>query len=672
MKQFLILIIAIATAACSASEESSSLKSGILLEYMDTTINPGDNFTGYVNGKWVKETTIPADKSSYGLFDILRDDSEENVKKIIEESATGNFETGSDQQKVGDLYNSYIDTTRRNAVGLTPLMTEFDKIDQIQNYEDLTRYFAYANMYEFTVPLHVFVYQDFKTPTQHSIYTYQGGLGLPDREYYLKEDPRSIEIREKYLEHISIMLDMVGVENSSNHAKRIISIETALAQKHYTKEESRDYAGLYNKLNVNALDTILPNFNWQLYLNEAGVGKQTEIVVLMIDYIRSLEEILPSISIPEWRPYLKWCVLNSCAGRLTTTLDLQNFKFYSQELKGVETQRPLWRRAVSTVNNELGEVVGKVYVEKHFPPAAKSRMETMVKNLLAAYESSIKSLDWMSDSTKAMALEKLNKFTYKIGYPNKWRDYSNLTIQADDFFGNEMRAKRFEYDRYLEKLDQPVDREEWGMTPQTVNAYYDPTKNEIVFPAAILQPPFFDMEADDAVNYGAIGSVIGHEIGHGFDDKGSTFDGDGALNNWWTKADREEFEKRTNRLVAQYNSFEVLPGVTVNGEFTLGENIGDLGGVGISYKAYKEFAEGQDRILDGFTADQRFFVGYAQAWRGKSRTEALRTQVATDPHSPRDFRVNGIVRNVDEFYEAFGVTEGDSLYLAPEERVKIW
>ncbi|WP_109831029.1 M13 family metallopeptidase [Reichenbachiella versicolor] len=674
MKNFLLIILCIGAAACSSTKENvPTLKSGILLQYMDTTVRPGDNFTAYVNGSWVKETKIPADKSSFGIFNILRDESEENVKTIIEESSKGDFEKGSDEQKVGDLYNSYMNVDLRNKLGLAPIKPLFEKIDQISNYDDLAVYMAYANKYGFSVPFHVFIYQDFKIPTEHAIYTYQGGLGLPDREYYLKEDDRSIEIKEKYVEHIAKMLELAELPSPTESAEKIMGIETALAEKHYTKEASRDYVGLYNKVDVSALDTIMSKFNWKAYFTEVGIPDQKELVVLMLDYIQALDNIIFSTDIESWKTYLKWSALNETASRLTTALDEQNFSFYSKELRGVEEQKPMWRRGVGVVNGSLGEVIGKVYVDRYFPPAAKSRMEELVKNLLKAYELSINDLDWMSDSTKAKALDKLSKFTYKIGYPNKWKDYSKMDIDAEDFFGNRMRVSLFDYDEQLDKLGKPVDREEWGMTPQTVNAYYSPSKNEIVFPAAILQPPFFDMEADDAVNYGAIGAIIGHEIGHGFDDKGSTFDGDGALNNWWTEEDRAEFEARTGKLVGQYNDYEVLPGVNVNGEFTLGENIGDLGGLTITYKAYKASLNGAEgKVMDGFTADQRLFIGYAQAWRGKSRDEALRTQVATDPHSPRDFRVNGIVKNVPAFYEAFNIKETDSLYLAPEDRVKIW
>lgn len=664
---------AFACTPTKSPETVTELKSGIYTQYMDTTVNPGDDFNSYVNGTWVKENEIPADKSSYGIFNILRDQSEDNVKKIIDESAEGTFEQGSDQQKVGDLYNSYMNTELRDSLGATPLLPEFEKIDAINSYDDFAKYLAYANKIGIAVPMHTFIYQDFKIPDVYAVYTYQGGIGLPDREYYLKDDERSIEIREKYVEYMTSLLTLAELPDPAGSASTIMNLETTLAENHYTKEDSRDYLSLYNKVDFTALDTVMTKFNWDAYFAEAEITNQKEIIVLMIKYIKFLDQFILETDIDTWKTYLKWQLLNEKASLLSTNFQDEKFNFFQKELRGVQERKPLWRQAVAAVNGSIGEIIGKVYVEKHFPPAAKAKMETLVDNVLGAYDSSIKELTWMTDSTKAKALDKLSKFTCKIGYPDKWKDYSKLDIQLEDYFGNRMRVDQFNYDFELAKLGKPVDKDEWGMTPQTVNAYYSPTKNQIVFPAAILQPPFFDMDADDATNYGAIGAIIGHEIGHGFDDKGSTFDGEGALNDWWTEVDRTEFDGRTGKLVEQYNGFEVLPGLHVNGEFTLGENIGDLGGVTISYKAYQASLAGEESaVMDGFTGNQRFFIGYAQAWRGKSRTEALRTQVATDPHSPRTFRVNGIVRNVPGFYEAFGVTESDSLYLAPEERVKIW
>ncbi len=672
--QFALALAWVLVISCdSGSEKKPELVSGIIFENMDSTINPGDNFMQFVNGRWIQETPIPADKSSYGIGTIVHEEAEESVKNIIEESSAGNFPDGSDEQKVGGLFNSFMNTALRNERGVNPLKEELAKVDALKSYDDLAGYFAYANKYNYNTPFGLFVYQDFKNPTVYTIYIWQSGLGLPDREYYLKTDERSKEIRTKYEAHIAKMFELANLPNGEKVAKSVLALETKLAEKQMAKEKTRDLAGNYNMIEIAELKKMIPNFNWDTYLKEAGMEGQEKIGVLMLDYTKSLNQILKSTSMEQWKQYLKWSVIDANASNLNEAMDQQNFDFYSKELRGTQEQRPMWRRGVSVVNNNLGEIVGKVYVKKHFPDEAKRRMDTLVANLIKAYEVSIKELDWMSEETKAQALDKLSKFRPKIGYPDKWRDYASLEIKGDDYYSNIRNATLFEYNRNLAKLGQPIDKDEWGMTPQTVNAYYNPTLNEIVFPAAILQPPFFNLNAEDAVNYGAIGAVIGHEIGHGFDDTGSTFDGDGALRNWWTEADLAEFKKRTGELVAQYSQFQVLPDLNVNGEFTLGENIGDLGGLSIALKAYKMSLKGKEApVLDGLTGEQRVFVGYAQAWLGKSRDEALRVQVNTDPHSPRDFRVNGVVRNVPEFYEAFNVKPTDSLYLAPEKRVKIW
>ena len=668
----LIALVGCKTESKKEVVEARELTSGILTEYMDTTVNPGDNFTAFVNGKWVKETEIPADKSSYGVGYIVHEESEDNVKKIIEESASGDFEAGSDEQKVGDLFQSFMDLEKRNEIGVAPLKEELAKIDALSNYDDLATYFAYANKYGTNVPIGLFIYQDFKDPTIYTVYTWQSGLGLPDREYYLKTDDRSKEIRAKYLEHVEKMFALANLENGAAAAKTVMDLEIRLAEQHMEKEKTRDLVSLYNMFPVDTLSNIMPKFNWSAFLGEAGLDKQEKLGVLMLDYTKALDKIITSTPLDTWKTYLKWSLIDANASRLNEAMNDQNWAFYSKELRGTQEQRPMWRRGVSVVNGTLGEVVGKVYVKRHFPPEAKAHMETLVENLIKAYDASINELDWMSDATKKEALDKLSKFTPKIGYPDKWKAY-DIAVKADDYFGNRRRADLMEYNRELAKLGQPIDKDEWGMNPQTVNAYYNPTLNEIVFPAAILQPPFFDLNAEDAVNYGAIGAVIGHEIGHGFDDMGSTFDGDGVMRNWWTEEDKEEFKKRTGALIAQYNDFEVLPDLNVNGEFTLGENIGDLGGLSIALKAYKMSLNGEEGpTMDGYTAEQRVFIGYAQAWRNKARDEALRVQISTDPHSPADFRVNGVVRNVPEFYSAFDIKESDSLYLAPQERVKIW
>jgi putative endopeptidase len=640
---------------------------------MDTSISPGDDFFAYVNGNWIKNNEMPADKSRYGTFDMLRDQSQDTVKTIIERSASGDFEKGTDEQKVGDLYNSYLDWDTRNARGIEPLQPELDRIQQIADYDDLAVYFAEAMKRNLDAPFGVGQVPDFLDPNYYAVLVAQSGLGLPDREYYFTDDEASEAIRNSYVAHIEKMYEIAGLEGGADAAQTIMALEARLAAEHMKKEQVRNWTENYNKMPLAALSELMPNFNWDGYIGELALQDVGEVVVFMTDYLKALDGIITDTDLATWKTYLTWSALNQSASRLTQALDQQNFEFYEKTLSGVTEPRADWRRAVDTVNGTLGEVVGKVYVKEHFPPEAKERMLELVGNLVAAYEKSIKELDWMGDETRAEALDKLSKFTPMIGYPDKWRDYSALDIEADDFYGNMERASLAEYQRILERQGGPVDRLEWALTPQTVNAYYMPPLNQIVFPAAILQPPFFDLEADDAVNYGAIGAVIGHEIGHGFDDSGSTFDGDGVMRNWWTDDDRAEFEKRTGALIAQYDEFKPFDDLAVNGEFTQGENIGDLGGIAIGLLAYKMSRNGEEPpVIDGFTGTQRVFIGFAQVWRGIIRDEELRRRIATDPHSPAVYRTNGPVRNVPEWYEAFGVKETAALYLPPEERVKIW
>jgi putative endopeptidase len=670
----------VALAACgqqqaptTTAEAPAALKSGIALENMDTNVRPGDDFFSYVNGKWIAETEIPADKATYGGFGILADEAEEDVKAIIEQSASGDFAKGTDEQKVGDLYRSYLDMEVRNSKGVAPLEPELERIAAIQDHEALAVYFAAAGRRGYPVPVNIGQVADFKDPNYYMIYAWQSGLGLPDREYYFKDDEASAAIRHKYVEHIEAMFDLAGFNNAAAAASAIMDLETRIAGAHITKEAARDWPSNYNKVALDQLNEVMPNFNWQGYINEAGIGEIDGLVLMMTSYFEELDSIIAETPVETWQTYLKWVALNAKANALDAALDNQDFEFYGKTLSGREQQREHWRRAVTTVNGLLGEVVGKVYVKEYFPPEAKERMLDLVGNLIKAYEKSIKELDWMSDETKTQALDKLSKFRPKIGYPDVWRDYSAVDIEADDLFGNIERAIVAEYERELARQGGPVDRDEWAMNPQTVNAYYMPPLNEIVFPAAILQPPFFNLEADDAVNYGAIGAVIGHEIGHGFDDKGSTFDGDGVMRNWWTDTDRAEFEARTAKLVGQYDEYAPFEDLTVNGEFTLGENIGDLGGISIGLLAYQMSLNGEEPpVIDGYTGVQRVFLGYGQIWRNKYRDEALRQLIMTNPHAPSRYRANGAVRNVPEFYEAFDVKEGDALYLPPEERVKIW
>jgi len=677
-KNFLIKSSAVLSAllllsACNKSEKEEALVSGIEIKNMDTLVKPGDNFDEYVNGTWKKKNKIPADKAGYGVWDVISDQADEDVKAIITEASKGKFEDGSNEQKIGDFYNTYMDQKLRDKKGITPLAPEFKKIDAIATYSDLATYFGEANRAGTLSPLGLGVYSDFKDPTKYMLLTWQGGLGLPEREYYFLEDAKSKEIREKYVSHMEKMLTLGGVQNATVIAPQIMALETTIASKHMKKELTRDMSKLYNMYAVKDLKQLMPDFDWTAMLTSAGVAGEKTIDVTQVDYVKALNGIIKATPLDTWKNYLKWGAIHSSATALNSALDQENFKFYGTILNGTEKQKDAWKRGVDRVNENLGEIIGKVYVEKHFSPEAKERMTVLVKNLLKAYGESIKKLDWMSPETKKQALDKLSKFMLKIGYPDKWRDYSTLKVVKDDYYGNMQRATAFEYKRQLDKLGKPVDRAEWGMNPQTVNAYYNPSLNEIVFPAAILQPPFFNMKAEDAVNYGGIGAVIGHEIGHGFDDQGSTFDGDGVMRNWWTEKDLAAFKEKTGALVAQYSAFKAFPDLNLNGEFTLGENIGDLGGLSIAIKAYKMSLKGKEAPkMDGFTGDQRVLLGWAQVWLDKSREKAIRSQIANDPHSPAKFRINGVVRNVPEFYKAFNVKPTDSLYLAADKRVKIW
>jgi putative endopeptidase len=663
-----------ANAGAATGVGEQPLESGLVLENMDKSVDPGDDFFMYMNGAWLDQTEIPADKASYGGFAILNDEAQEHVKAIIEESASGDFPDGSDEQKVGDLYESYMDWDTRNARGLEPLEPELERIGTIADYDDLAAYFGEAVKRGLDAPIGVTQFADLKRPTHYGVYAFQSGLGLPDREFYFNTDKKSVEIRDEYVKHIETMFDLAGLPNGAAAARTIMKLETRLADENMKKEDTRNWAENYNKVPFDELDELMPAFNWEGWLEAAEIDTAANqgLIVVTTDYVKALDDIVRETPLDTWKTYFTWVALNARSQSLNEALDKQNFAFYGTVLSGTEAQLPLWRRAVNTVNGTLGEVVGRVYVDKHFPPEAKERMDELVGNLIKAYEKSITELDWMTDETKAQALDKLSKFKPKIGYPDIWREYE-FEVDANDLYGNLERAIQAEYQREAERQGGEVDRNEWGMTPQTVNAYYSPPMNEIVFPAAILQPPFFNLHADDAVNYGAIGAVIGHEIGHGFDDSGSTFDGDGVLRNWWTDVDRDEFENRTERLVQQYSEFEPFEDLSVNGEYTLGENIGDLGGISIGLLAYKMSLDGKEPpVIDGFTGVQRVFLGYAQVWRNKYRDEALRNLIQTDPHAPSMYRANGAVRNVPEWYEAFNVTPDDELYLPPEERVKIW
>ncbi|SFF23996.1 putative endopeptidase [Fontimonas thermophila] len=645
--------------------------SGIDKTQFDPTVRPQDDFYRHVNGTWLRNNPVPADKSNYGAFTKLADDAEQQLRAIIEEAAAKpDKQPGSDEQKVGDFYTAFMNEARADELGIKPLESELARIDAIQDKKALAGVFAQlARIGVDLIP--GYIDTDAKNATQYMVYLFQGGTGLPDRDYYLDKGEKFAQIRRQYEAHIGNMLRLAGIDRPQDLAKAIVALETQLAEKQWTKVDSRDAEKTYNKYAFEDLPKLMPNFDWPAYIDTTGIRKSPGIVIAQPSFFAAFDAILQKADLATLKAWMKWHLLRAYAPFLSKPFVDENFAFYGRVLNGIVELKPRWKRGVEATEAALGEVLGRIYVARHFPPQAKARMEELVRNLVKAYEVSIRELDWMSDATKQKALEKLAKFTPKIGYPNKWKDYSALTVAADDLVGNVMRSRQVEHDRQTAKLGGPIDREEWFMTPQTVNAYYNPGMNEIVFPAAILQPPFFDMNADDAVNYGGIGAVIGHEIGHGFDDQGSKYDGDGNLRSWWTEEDRKRFEARTRALIAQYDAYEALPGHHVNGAFTIGENIGDLGGLSIALKAYK-MAHPDSPVIDGFTGEQRVFIGWAQIWRRNYKDENLLQRLKSDPHAPSEFRCNGIVRNIPEWYHAFDVKPGDKLYLAPEQRVKIW
>jgi putative endopeptidase len=677
MKKLITAALAIGLLASSApfiqSEDAAETHSGVEKKYMDSSIRPQDDLYRYVNNGWLKTTQIPADKSNYGTFTMLFDQSLERLKGIVEEAAAAKAAPGTESQKIGDFYNSFVNTEKLESLGMKPIEPYLKEVDGIDSKDALVAWLGHGQRVGIGGPITFFINQDKKDATKYISYFYQSGLGLPDRDYYFKDDEKMKALRAAYVKHIETMFGLAGFPDGAGSAKKIYALEEQLAKGQWTRVENRDPQKTYNKVEIAKLSELTPGLNWKLFVDGLGIANESAVIVQQPTYITALGDVVKNGSLEDWKLYAKWQVLSGAAPYLSKKFDDENFNFFRKTLRGVEEQEPRWKRAMQNIDGLMGEAVGKLYVQKYFPPEDKARMEKLVQNLLAAYDQSIQSLDWMTPETKKAAKEKLSKFTYKIGYPDKWRDYSALQIKSDDLFGNVVGATEFEYNRNLAKLGKPIDRSEWGMTPQTVNAYYNPIMNEIVFPAAILQPPFFNTNADDAANYGAIGAGIGHEIGHGFDDSGSQYDGDGNLRNWWTDQDRKEFEARTGKLVAQYESFSPIKGEHVNGKLTLGENIGDLGGLSIAYKAYQISLNGKKSpVIDGMTGDQRFFLGWAHIWARLYREEELRQRLVTDPHSPSEYRCNGTIRNVPQFYTAFDVKEGDKLYLKPEDRVKIW
>ena len=649
-----------------------SLTSGIDSASLDPLVRPQDDLFRHYNGAWVREYEMPADRSSDGIFRKLHDEAEEQVRQIIETSRGV-----GEAQKIGDLYKSFMDTDAIKARGISPIIDDLASIDGITNLKEFITVMARLEMRGIGGIFGAAIYPDAMDSNTNILYIGQGGLSLPDESYYREEQFASI--RTAFLDHVAKMCALVGIADGADVAKKILTLETEIATHHWDQVKDRDATLTYNKYSRAELESLAPHFLFDTWASNAKVPAKAfeSLVVCEPSFFESISAMFARFDAHRdaWVAWLKLNLVSASAAFLTDDIVQQNFEFYAKTLSGTPQIRDRWKRGVSVTQGALGEAIGKVYVEKHFPARAKEEMKVLVDYLLEAYRLSILELPWMSDETKKKALEKLTKFTPKIGYPDKWRDYSTLEISASDLIGNLWRIAEFDHAYAIAKIGAPVDRDEWHMTPQTVNAYYNPLANEIVFPAAILQPPFFDLDAEMAANYGGIGATIGHEIGHGFDDQGSKYDGDGNMVDWWSDVDRAKFEELTSVLVAQFDALspESTPDIHVNGAFTLGENIGDLGGLAIAYKAYKLALKGaQSPVIDGFTGDQRFFLSYAHSWRNKNRPEEVRRRIAIDPHSPDEFRCNQIVRNVQEFYDAFNVSEKDELWLAPSERVRIW
>lgn len=653
---------------------TDTLPSGLALEELSDEIRPQDDLFRHVNGRWLERTEIPEDKARWGSFHLIAEQAEKDVRAIVEESQGA--EPGTETRKIGDLFTSFMDTARIEELGAGPLAEQLARADAVDSIPSLLRTIGEFERDGVSGLISLFVEPDPGNPQRYLPVLYQGGLSLPDESYYRLESFE--DTRVAYRAHLERILELAGVADIAASADRIFALETDLATHHWSREDSRDAVKTYNLRSWD--DTValsgIDLAPWRDGVSPGYPDAFAEVVVYQPSFLEAFSALLTEERLEDWKAWLRFKVVHSAAAFLSEAFVAENFAFYGTQLTGVPVNRERWKRGVGLVEAALGEAVGRVYVERHFPPAAKVAMDELVANLVAAYRESISELEWMSPETRERALAKLDAFTPKIGYPVKWKDYSTLEIDAGDLVGNVRRAHVWEHDRQLEKVGQPIDRDEWYMTPQTVNAYYNPLMNEIVFPAAILQYPFFDADRDAAANYGGIGAVIGHEIGHGFDDQGSRFDGDGSLRDWWTEADRAAFEERTSALVEQYNALvpQGLPGEhTVNGALTIGENIGDLGGLGIAIKAYElHTAEAGAPVIDGFTGIQRLLLSWAQIWQQKGRDAETIRLLTIDPHAPNEFRCNQIVRNIDAFYDAFGVTSSDALWLDPGQRVTIW
>jgi len=652
---------------------------GIILANMDTLVSPKDDFYNYVNGTWMKNTNIPDDEVRWGGFNVLRKKTDKDMLAILDNAQKSDkYASETDQAKALMIYQTELDTIARDEAGIKPIQPILDKIASIASVEDFQKVMT-ENATEVSQPF--FGIAAFSNPNNSAInscYITPGGLGLPDRDYYTNTDEKSIEIRQQYVDHITRMLQFLGdsEEEARKQAETILAFETTLAKPRLDKVARRDFRNFNNPRSMEQLQEIVPSISWKDAFTSLGVTKQVDTVLVMQPaYMEIVKNTLEEGDVETWRTVMRWATLNDAAGYLSTEIEKANWDFYSKTLRGAKKQKSAEERALSTVNNTVGEALGKLYVDEMFPPEAKKKAEDMIANVIEAFKERIQKLDWMGDTTKVKAIQKLDMFTVKIGYPDKWKDFSTMDVKPENnYYQNMIAVNAWQLKDNLDRIDEPVDRTEWGMSPQTVNAYFNPFNNEIVFPAAILQPPFYDYLADEAVNYGGIGAVIGHEISHAFDDSGSRFDADGNLVNWWTDGDLEQFTTRVNKLAEQYDQIEVLDSVFINGKFTSGENIGDLGGLLGAYDGLQRFLKknGRPEPIDGFTPEQRFFMSWVTVWRTKQTDDYLRTQIKTDPHSPGRYRATQPLLNIDAFYEAFDIKEGDKMYLKPEDRVRIW
>jgi putative endopeptidase len=665
------LLALAATAAPAGAQSGRAL--GIDTTNFDRTVRPQDDFFRYVNGGWLARSEIPSDASGWGAFQELRERSRNSLHQLLEDASRSNAPVGSEERKVGDLYATYMDSARIEQLGITPLRGELATIAALQSPAQLPVTFAHFARLGVQGPFGVAVGQDPKRSSVNVVLVNQSGLGMPDRDYYLRQDAKTNAVRAAYADYVTRLLTLAGQTDPAGSASRILALETAIATRQWDRARSRDRNATYNMMTAAQLSALTPSYAWQSYLDAAGLSRATEFVVRQPDYVKGMDSLVAATPASTWREYLTFKLLYAYGDELPAAYEQARFAFRGRTLSGQQEMGARWKRAVDGTETILGEPAGKLYVARYFKPEAKARMDALVKNLREAYRVGIDSLEWMSPETKAQAKDKLAHFTVKIGYPDKPRDFSALEIRRGDLVGNAMRYAQFQYADMAGRLGQPVDRTRWGMTPQTVNAYYNASNNEIVFPAAILQPPFFDVNADDAVNYGAIGAVIGHEIGHGFDDQGRKSDGEGNLRDWWTASDARAFDERTTKLGAQYDAINPIDDLHINGKLTMGENIGDLSGLAQAYRAYRISLNGKEApVIGGLTGDQRFFMGFAQIWRSKSRDEALRQQLLTNPHSPGPYRAFVPLVNNDAFQRAFNVKPGDRMYRAPADRVKIW